>query len=203
MNFNSDDLNNFCYSNSSNRNQIRSSYGSNSTNNIYSQKMKQRHLISSNTNLNDNSTLFLNGSSSINYNNNANNDNIYFQQLLSQNLSNQQSPLTQISLISNIPNQKQVSHSPSNSSIILSQTNNNSIVDCLEIEEENTCTKSQNFTLAKKKSNSKSIIRNMKPEKEKKEKGINCFLLFNKSNLNKMKKDLLKKEELIKSQENN
>ena len=73
----------------------------------------------------------------------------------------------------------------------------------LEIEEENTCTKSQNFTLAKKKSNSKSIIRNMKPEKEKKEKGINCFLLFNKSNLSKMKKDLLKKEELIKSQENN
>ena len=203
MNFNSDDLNNFCYSNSSNRNQIRSSYGSSSTNNIYSQKMNQRHLISSNTNLNDNSTLFLNGSSSINYNNNANNDNIYFQQLLSQNLSNQQSPLTQISLISNIPNQKQVSHSPSNSSIILSQTNNNSIVDCLEIEEENTCTKSQNFTLAKKKSNSKSIIRNMKPEKEKKEKGINCFLLFNKSNLSKMKKDLLKKEELIKSQENN
>lgn len=217
MKINSDEINNFCYSNSSTRNQIRSSYGSNNTNNVYNPRVKQRYLLSRDTNLNDNSTLFLNGSSSINNYNctNLNNENLYFQQLLSQNLSNQQSPLTQISLISNIPNQKPVSHSPSNSSIILSQSNNNSFVGCLDMEgEENNNSKTQNFTLAKKKNNitynknnygnssnnfSKSKIGIGQKDQNK---GVNCFLVFQKSNLGKMKKDLLKKEELMKSRDN-
>lgn len=215
MKINSDEINNFCYSNSSTRNQIRSSYGSNNTNNVYNQRVKQRYLLSRDTNLNDNSTLFLNGSSSINYNcTNLNNENLYFQQLLSQNLSNQQSPLTQISLISNIPNQKPASHSPSNSSIILSQSNNNSFVGCLDMEgDENNNSKIQNFTLAKKKNNityknnygnstnnfSKSKLGIGQKEQDK---GVNCFLVFQKSNLGKMKKDLLKKEELMKSRDN-
>lgn len=216
MKINSDEINNFCYSNSSTRNQIRSSYGSNNTNNVYNQRVKQRYLLSRDTNLNDNSTLFLNGSSSINYNcTNLNNENLYFQQLLSQNLSNQQSPLTQISLISNIPNQKPASHSPSNSSIILSQSNNNSFVGCLDMEgDENNNSKTQNFTLAKKKNNitynknnygnstnnfSKSKLGIGQKEQDK---GVNCFLVFQKSNLGKMKKDLLKKEELMKSKDN-
>ena len=79
--------------------------------------------------------------------------------------------------------------------------------------DENNNSKIQNFTLAKKKNNithknnygnstnnfSKSKLGIGQKEQDK---GVNCFLVFQKSNLGKMKKDLLKKEELMKSRDN-
>ena len=144
----------------------------NKTINTYGTKIQnQKKLL--NNNMFDNSTFMLNGSSSFNSDNNFNQG---------PNPGSPQ-PLTQISSISGIPKQKQMTPDSSNSSIYISPSNNNSsIANWREI-------------------GNGLKFKNKKPKKEDSKSKFNCFLLFKGSNLDKMKKEMKNKErKLFRSQ---